>query len=122
MEYHPPIVRGRNRDKQAIVDLWLAGYISGYCDAFSQLCGRKFDINVLYIIYAAFYEKADAVEAIHTYHIARLTLASDKEAAHILGFDEFEEGMLAGGNNVMDWHHKEIERPLGIYKKYSNYR
>ena len=116
----PPIVQKRTSDGHPIVDRWLSGYLAGFYDAFSQHRGYAFEHNAVELIYSVFYGEEDAAAAIQEYHIARMTLASDKEAAYMFGYDEFEEGMLAGVNNFMDWLHKEIKYPLDIYKKYSS--
>lgn len=115
----PPIVQERTSDGLPLVDRWLSGYLSGFYDAFSQHRGYTFELNALELIYSVFYGEEDAAAAVHEYHMARIALASDKETAYNFGFDEFEEGMLAGGNNFFDWLHKEIKYPLDIYKKYS---
>ncbi|WP_235374470.1 hypothetical protein [Pseudomonas fluorescens] len=116
----PPIVQERTKDGHPIVDRWLSGYLSGFYDAFSQHRGYAFEFNALELIYCVFYGEEDAAAAVHEYHMARKSLASDKEAAYLFGFDEFEEGMMAGGNNFVAWLQKEIKYPLGIYKKYSS--
>jgi hypothetical protein len=115
----PQLVKNNGSNNKPIVELWLLGYLSGFYDAFSQFRECEFELNALELIYSVFYGEKDAAAAIHEYHIARITLGSDREAALLFGYDEFEEGMLAGGNNVFDWASRRIESPLGIYKRYS---
>lgn len=65
------------------------------------------------------YNEHDAESAIREYHIARMSLESDRAAAILFGYDEFEEGMLAGGNEVYDWANNLTDPPFKLYKKYS---
>lgn len=115
----PSLVTTIHGDKQPVVDRWLTGYLSGFYDAFSQYRGQRFELNALELIFSVLYDEDDAAAAIQEYHVARMTLRSDREAALLFGYEEFEDGMLAGGNNVFDWANKKIEYPLEIYKKYS---
>ncbi|MDE1169194.1 MAG: hypothetical protein PW845_28360 [Pseudomonas sp.] len=93
--------------------------MSGFYDAFSQHRGYRFEDNALELIYSVFYGETAAAAALNEYHMARLTLSSDREAAYLFGYDEFEQGMLAGGNNFMSWLRKDIKHPLDIYHRYS---
>lgn len=114
----PPLIEKNGEDNEAIVDLWLMGYISGFYDATSQYRGVSFELNALELILSVLYNERDAGAAIREYHIVRMTLGSDRETALLFGYDEFEEGMLAGGNEVFDWANKISEPPFMLYKKY----
>lgn len=114
----PPLLV-KEGDGSPIIDRWLAGYLSGFYDAFGRLRGYEFELNALELIFSVFYCEDDAAVAIDEYHIARTSLEHDKEAAQLFGYDEFEKGMLAGGNNVFDWVNKRIQTPLGLYNRYA---
>lgn len=115
----PPLVEKSGENGEAVVDLWLVGYVSGFYDATSQYRGVSFELNALELILSVLYNERDADAAIREYHIARMTLGSDRETALLFGYDEFEEGMLAGGNEVFDWANKLAEPPFTLYKRYS---
>lgn len=113
----PPLVT--QSDGTGVVDLWLAGYLCGFYDASSQYRGLAFELNALELIFSVLYNEEDAAGAIKEYHVARLTLDSNPQAAILFGYDEFEKGMLSGGNDVFDWANKKIECALSLYKRYS---
>ena len=115
---NPPLVHWTN-DGKPIIDLWLMGYISGFYDAASQSRGCPFELNALELIFCVFYGEEDARAAVAQYHVVRMALKSDSEAAKLFGFDEFEEGMLSGGNELFEWLSKKIQCPLKVYKRYS---
>ncbi|BBT40720.1 hypothetical protein [Pseudomonas putida] len=115
----PPLFKKNSDNDEAAIDLWLAGYISGFYDASSQCRGVSFELNALELIFSVLYNEHDAEFAIREYHIARMSLESDRAAAVLFGYDEFEEGMLAGGNEVYDWANNLTDPPFKLYKKYS---
>lgn len=114
----PPLLyKGDNGDYE--INQWLAGYISGFYDAFLQSKNQKYDPNALELIFSVLYGEEVAEEGIKQCIVAMMTLGDKSDNLFKVAFEEFDDGLYAGGNNFFDWKDKKIIAPLGIYNKYA---